>query len=106
MAKNGAKSPTKSEIFGTIAEKTELSRKQVSIVFEELTNIIRNNVGKKGGGVIAIPGLCKIVRANKKAVPAGERMNPFTKQMQFFPAKPARNVVKVRALKNLKDMVK
>jgi len=106
MAKNGAKSPTKSEIFSTIAEKTELSRKQVASVFDELQNVIRTSISKKGGGVVAIPGLCKIVRASKKAVPAGERMNPFTKQMQFFQAKPARNVVKVRPLKNLKDMVK
>jgi hypothetical protein len=33
-------------------------------------------------------------------------INPFTKQQQLFKAKPARRVVKVRALKRLKDMAK
>jgi hypothetical protein len=32
-------------------------------------------------------------------------MNPFTGEEQVFKAKPARNVVKVRALKALKEMV-
>jgi len=34
------------------------------------------------------------------------RVNPFTKQEQMFKAKPARKVIKVRALKALKDAVK
>ena len=32
-------------------------------------------------------------------------INPFTKEETVFKAKPARNVVKIRPLKNLKDMV-
>lgn len=103
MAKKAA---TKSEIFGNIAKATELSRKQVASVFEALNNEIKNNLGKKGAGIFTLPGLAKIKVVKKPAVPAGNRMNPFTKQMQMMPAKPARNVVKVRPLKNLKDMVK
>jgi nucleoid DNA-binding protein len=41
----------------------------------------------------------------KPATKARKGINPFTGQETMFKAKPARNVVKVRALKNLKQMV-
>ena len=41
----------------------------------------------------------------KKAIPAGERRNPFTGQMQHFPAKPASKKVRATALKALKDLI-
>jgi hypothetical protein len=45
----------------------------------------------------------KVVR--KPATKARPGVNPFTKEPTIFKAKPARNVVKVLALKNLKGMV-
>jgi hypothetical protein len=63
-------------------------------------------VGKKGPGVFALPGLLKIVVVNKPATPQRTGINPFTKQEQVFAAKPARKVIKVRALKALKDMAR
>jgi hypothetical protein len=68
--------------------------------------VIKANVGKKGPGIFALPGLMKITVIQKPAVKAHKGINPFTKQEQMFKAKPARKVVKVRALKALKDMVK
>ncbi len=56
-----AKLPTKSEILASIAETTELSRKQVASVFEALSGLIKKNVGKKGPGMFVVPGLMKIV---------------------------------------------
>jgi hypothetical protein len=53
-----------------------------------------------------LPGLLKIMVILKPAVKARKGINPFTKQEQMFKAKPARKVVKVRALKALKDMAK
>jgi nucleoid DNA-binding protein len=105
MAKT-VKPATKSEILACIAESTELSRKQVAAVFDALSGCIKNAVGKKGPGVFALPGLMKIMVVQKPAVPAHKGINPFTKQEQMFKAKPARRVVKVRALKALKDMAK
>ena len=105
MAK-AAKAATKSEILAGIAECTELSRKQVASVFEALSCLIENAVGKKGPGVFAVPGLMKIVVINKPAVPKHKGINPFTKMEQVFAAKPARRVIKVRPLKALKDMAK
>ena len=57
-------------------------------------------------GVFVVPGLMKLKVIHKPAVPEREGINPFTKMQQTFKAKPARNVVKVRPLKALKDMVK
>ena len=101
-----AKAATKSEILASIAGTTELSRKQVASVFDALAGLIKGAVGKKGPGLFAVPGLMKIVVVNKPAVPAHKGINPFTKQEQMFKAKPARKVIKVRALKALKDMAK
>jgi nucleoid DNA-binding protein len=105
MAKS-AKPATKSEILSGIAAKTQLSRKQVASVFEALTCQIKAAVGKKGVGVFALPGLLKILVIQKPATPKRKGINPFTKQEQIFAAKPARRVIKVRALKSLKDMAK
>ena len=105
MAKS-AKAATKSEILASIAQTTELSRKQVACVLDALAVQIKNAVGKKGPGAFSVPGLMKIVVVQKPAVKAHKGINPFTKQEQMFKAKPARSVIKVRPLKALKDMAK
>jgi hypothetical protein len=101
-----AKGPTKGEIITSIAGTTSLARKQVACVFEALSGLIGKNVGKKGPGIFVVPGLMKIIVVQKPAVPARKGINPFTKQEQMFKAKPARKVIKIRALKALKDMAK
>jgi nucleoid DNA-binding protein len=101
-----AKAATKSEILAKIAEATTLSRKQVSSVFESLSEQIKFAVGKKGPGIFAVPGLMKITVINKPATKARKGINPFTKEEQMFKAKPARKVIKVRPLKALKDFAK
>jgi nucleoid DNA-binding protein len=101
-----AKPATKSEILANVAQATELSRKQVASVVDALTAEIKSAVGKKGPGVFSMPGLFKIMVVKKPATPKRKGINPFTKQEQIFAAKPARNVVKVRPLKALKDMAK
>jgi nucleoid DNA-binding protein len=100
------KPPSKSELLTGIASSTELTRKQVSGVFEALTAAVAKNVGKKGPGIFVVPGLMKITVITKPATKERKGINPFTKQEQIFKAKPARKVVKIRALKALKDMAK
>jgi len=63
-------------------------------------------VGKKGPGLFVLPGLMKIMVIQKPASKAHKGINPFTKQEQMFKAKPARKVIKVRALKALKEMAR
>lgn len=96
---------TKSEILGVLAETTGLSKKDVSSVFASLSDLIGKDVGKKGCGLFTVPGLLKIRRINKPATKARKGINPFTGEETTFKAKPARNVVKIRPLKALKDMV-
>ena len=97
---------TKGEILASISETTELSRKQVSSVLDALSGLIGKNVSKKGPGIFALPGLLKVTVIQKPATKARKGINPFTKQEQMFKAKPARRVIKIRALKALKDMAK
>ena len=104
MAKAAAKAPSKSEIFANIAETTSLSKKQVQSVFEALAGEVGKALGKKGPGLFAIPGLCKIVRKQKPAQPARKGVMVLG-QLRDLPAKPASVKVGVRPLKALKDMV-
>ena len=104
--KSAAKAPTKGEVLNAAAEAAGISRKQAAAVFESLSAQIQRSVGKKGTGMFTVPGLMKITVVNKPATKARKGINPFTKQEQMFKAKPARNVIKVRPLKALKDMAK
>lgn len=109
MAKKAAsaKAPSKSEVYASISESTGLSKKDVGAVLDALVAEIGKSIGKKGTGAFQIPGLCKIVRVNKPAQAAKKGVpNPFKPgELMDVPAKPAKNVVKVRPLKNLKAMV-
>lgn len=95
---------SKGEVFTTIAEQTGLARKQVSQVFDTLGTLIATDIKSKPG-VFKVPGLMKITCTVKPATKERKGINPFTGQEQVFKAKPARKVVKIRPLKNLKAMV-
>ncbi len=99
-----AKPRTKSQIIGEIAEQTELSRREVSDVFEAMADLIKKDIGRRGPGTFTVPGLMKIRVVRKPATKARKGINPFTGEEMMFKAKPARNVVKVGALKRLKEM--
>ena len=95
----------KSTILNAIAESTGLNRKQVGSVFDALTAVIKGQLGKKGPGVINVFGLIKVYKVHKPAQAAGIRANPFKPgEMMEVKAKPARDIVKVRPLKELKGM--
>jgi len=103
-AKTAKKPTTKSESLTYIAEETGFSKVEVGMVFDSLTNLIQRDL-KKGPGVYTVPGLMKIKVVRKPATRARKGVNPFTGEEMMFKAKPARNIVKVLALKGLKDMV-
>ena len=101
-----AKKPmSKTEIFAALGEATGLTKQQVGSLFEELSKLIGKNLGNDGPGVFAIPGLLNIKVVRKPATEERKGINPFTKEEMVFKAKPAKNIVKVTALKGLKDMV-
>ncbi len=99
------KAMSKSEIATALSESTGLSKAQISQVFDSLAALVGKNIGSGGPGIFTLPGLLKIKVVRKPATPARTGINPFTKQETVFKAKPARNVVKLQALKSLKAMV-
>ena len=108
MAKAASDKPkpmSKSEIVASLAESTGLGKKDVVAVLDGVEALISSSIGKKGPGVFALPGLLKIQVQVKKATPAKEGINPRTGEKITIKAKPARKVVKVRALKKLKEFI-
>jgi len=98
-----AKVPTKSEIMNMITANTGLSRKQVGSVFDSLNELI--GLSLKKHGLFSLPGVMKMKVVKKPATKARKGINPFTGEQTVFKAKPARKVVKIQALKALKDKV-
>ena len=94
---------TKSALLNHIAEKTELTRKQVSEVLAELEGVMLGSVHPNGAGQFVLPGLFKVTLRKVPARKAGTLIrNPSTGQMVPAAAKPASVRVKVRALSKLK----
>ncbi|MBL8764009.1 MAG: HU family DNA-binding protein [Phycisphaerae bacterium] len=96
---------SKSEVFRLISEHTELSRKQIANVFDTMTQVIAADLGKGGPARFNVPGLMKITVVRKPATKARPGRNPFTGEEIMIKAKPARNVVRIRPLKGLKELV-
>lgn len=95
----------KTAILNEITTSTGLTKNQVSSVFEELEILIERHIKKGATGQFIMPGLMKIEVKRKPATKARKGINPFTGEEAMFKAKPARNVVKIRPLKKMKDMV-
>ena len=100
-----AKPRSKSDVFGTIAQHAGLHRRDVAAVFHALGSLIKADLSKQGAGVFKVPGMMRITVTRKPATKARPGINPFTKEEVMFKAKPARNVVRVRPLRGLKEMV-
>ena len=103
--KNSAKSEkslTKAQMASEIATKTGMSKSQVTSVLEAMTDVISDEL--KHSRPVTIPGLVKIKIVRKAATAARPGRNPATGEEITIKAKPAKQVVKVRALKSLKDM--
>lgn len=108
MAKKAAaavKPLTKNQLLNELAERTGLSKKDVASFFDTLEVMIQESLSPKGSGVFAFPGLMKIAKKTRKKQPAKKGINPRTGEEITIAAKPERKVVKVTALKKLKEMV-
>jgi DNA-binding protein HU-beta len=88
---------TKSQLLTTLAEKTEMSKKDVALFLDELAALAYSEV--KNEGEFVVPGFGKLVKAHRKA-----RMgrNPATGEAIQIAAK---TVVKFRLAKAAKDAV-
>ncbi len=100
-----AKPRSKGDVFRTIADHVGIHRRDVAAVFHAMAHMIKADLSKNGAGVFKVPGLMRITVKRKPATKARMGINPFTKEQVMFKAKPARNVVRVRPLKPLSQMV-
>jgi nucleoid DNA-binding protein len=96
--------PTKTQILGRMAETADITQKQAGACLISLEGLIQACLKKGGPGAFVLPGLLKCQVIHKPATKARKGINPFTGEPTIFKAKPARNVVKVRPLKKLKEM--
>ena len=102
---SNVKARTKSEIYTVLAASTGLARKEVASVFDGMRDLIKKDISKRGPGIFTVPGLLKLHVVRKAATKKRKGINPFTGEEAIFKAKPARNVVKARPLKGLKELV-
>ena len=95
---------TKAQLFTAIAEDTGLTKKEVAAVFASMTDQMTRHLKKRAVGAFTLPGLAKFVVQSKPATKARKMISPFTGEEITVAAKPKRRMVKVRALKGLKEM--
>jgi nucleoid DNA-binding protein len=94
---------TKSALLTHIAEKTDLTRKQVGDVLNTLEGVMFGSVHPNGSGEFILAGILKITLRKVPARKAGTLIrNPATGEMMKAAAKPASVRVKLRALSKLK----
>ena len=88
---------TKSAIIAEISANADLSKKQVTAVFQELNDLIARHVKKGAVGEFTLPGLLKIKTVKKPASKARKGVpNPFRPgEVMNVAAKPASTNVKV-----------
>ena len=103
--KAASKVRSKSEVYNIIADNVGIARRQVAGVFHVLGSVIKADLSKGGPGVSTVPGLARIRVQRKPATKERQGINPFTKEPTIFKARPARNVVRLRPLRGLKEMV-
>ena len=94
---------TKTQIVGSLADSTGLTKMQVNAVMDAMNNLIEGSIKKRGAGEFTIPGMMKITTVRKPAVKARKGINPFTGEETMFKAKPATTAVKIRPLKKMKE---
>jgi len=94
---------TKSALLNLLAEKTDLTRKQVAELLSALESVMYGSVHPNGSGEFILPGILKVVLRKVPARKAGTMIrNPATGEMMAASAKPASVRVKLRALSKLK----
>lgn len=88
---------TKSQLFNVLAEKTGMSKKDVTTFMDTFAELAYSEV--KNNGEFTIPGLGKLVKKHRAA---RDGRNPATGETIRIPAK---TVVKFRVAKAAKDAV-
>jgi len=102
----GREKQTRVQILQTLATTSGLSKTQVEAVFSAMAELMQSHMKKRGSGEFTIPmaGI-KVRRIKKKATKTRTMVSPLTGQEVTIAGKPARNAIKISALKILKTSV-
>ncbi len=95
---------TRIEILQTISDQTGLKRVEVEAVFTEMAKLVKAHMKKQGSGEIMIPKMgLKIRKVRRKPTKKRVMVSPLTGKEVVIPPKPARDDIKLVALKGLKE---
>lgn len=95
---------TRIEILQHISDETGLKRVEVEAVFTEMAKLVKSHMKKQGSGEIILPKLgLKIRKVRRKPTKKRTMVSPLTGQQVVIPPKPARDDIKLIALKGLKE---
>jgi nucleoid DNA-binding protein len=100
---NKPKALTKSQFVDLLATNTGLSKQIVKDVLAGQASIMESEL--KAGRPVVVNSMIKVTVQMKGPTPSRVGINPFTKEQMTIKARPARKVIRVRALKSLKDIV-
>ncbi len=99
------KSITKAQFYDEIAKATELPKAKVAEVFDAIEASIVKHLGKKGEGVLTLPGMFKLKAKRMPAVKGGKMVENRFKPGEKIMTKDKKAFTKVsaRPLKRLKE---
>ncbi len=95
---------SQAQIIAAIAEETDLSKPQVTAVFESLGDLIERSIKPRSAGSIILPKIgIKVAVKEVPAKPRRQVRNPFTGEMIWKEKSPKSRSAKAVALKALKE---
>jgi DNA-binding protein len=95
---------TRVEILQHISNVTGLKRVEVEAVFTEMAKLVKAHMKKQGSGEVMIPKMgLKIRKVRRKPTKKRVMVSPLTGMEVTIPPKPARDDIKLIALKGLKE---
>ncbi len=101
---NTGKRMTKAAIITELADRTELTKKQVAAVFEGLQAMIKRELGRRGPGEFVIPDMLKLKVRKVEARKGAKVRIPSTGEV-IVKDIPASKKLRATPLKKLKDLV-
>jgi nucleoid DNA-binding protein len=91
---------TKTKLFQVLADRSNLSKNQVNLLMENLSDVAEEELKK--GGIFTLPNLVKFTLRDKPATPERKGLNPFTKEAITIAAKPASKKIRASVIGELK----
>ncbi len=101
---NTGKRMTKAAIITELADRTELTKKQIAAVFDGLQAMIKRELGRRGPGEFVIPDMLKL-KVRKVPARKGAKVRIPSTGETIVKDIPASKKLRATPLKKLKDLV-